>query len=115
MNKITVLLIFGLILGSGSLVCGAAQKVKYTTYYPAPYGKYGKLNATGAATDPAETVVFQAKGSTGTGLMVTNDGLTQTKDGLVVQVVPASGTPPAPTSATEAGRIWLDKNVAVGS
>ena len=48
-----------------------AGKVELTTYYPAPNGEYRTLSAKGNDTSNS-TVAFQAGGSAGTGLVVTN-------------------------------------------
>lgn len=51
-----------------------AGRVELTTYYPAPFGEYRTLRATGA--DSTGTVAFQAGGSTTpAGLAVTNSNL----------------------------------------
>lgn len=48
-----------------------AGKVELTTYYPAPFGEYRQLQATGADTSNSN-IALQARGSAGTGLVVTN-------------------------------------------
>jgi hypothetical protein len=48
-----------------------AGKVELTTYYPAPYGEYSQLKATGTNTSD-DTINLEAGGSAGTGLVVTN-------------------------------------------
>jgi hypothetical protein len=48
-----------------------AGKVELTTYYPAPYGEYQQLQATGSDANN-NTPAFQARGNAGTGLVATN-------------------------------------------
>lgn len=48
-----------------------AGKIELTTYYPAPMGEYAQLSAKGKDTSNG-TVAFQAGGSAGNGLVVTN-------------------------------------------
>jgi hypothetical protein len=47
------------------------KEFKLTTYYPAPYGEYKQLRATGSNTSDNE-VALEARGSMGEGLTVTN-------------------------------------------
>ncbi len=48
-----------------------AGKVELTTYYPAPFGEYSELKATGKTAANTDTA-FAAGGNAGTGLVVTN-------------------------------------------
>lgn len=104
MKKATIFLVV-LLLTSGQTFLYAAQKtVKLTTYYPSPYGEYRKVVVAGADADDA-TTAFQASGSGGQGLVVTNAGVTKTEGGLILPVIPAGGQPP---SSPVDGQIWVD-------
>ena len=85
------------------------NSVTVSSVYPAPYGKYQQVTVTGSDT-LSGTTAFQAKGSSTEGLVVANNGMATTNEGLVIQVIPSGSAAP---SNPESGRIWLDKNVAV--
>ena len=68
MRRIALFALTALIFSPVTLFAG---KIELTTYYPAPYGEYRQLQATGADTSNAK-IALLAKGSTGTGLVVTN-------------------------------------------
>lgn len=93
------------------LAYAARKEVRLTTYYPAPAGDYRRLTSTGSAADPDNTVVFQAVGRSGTGLVIQNDGIVRTNNGLIVHVCNGTqGT--CPTNATAAnGQVWFDTSV----
>ncbi len=65
---IAVLLLSGLM---SPVYAESEKKFTLTTYYPAPYGDYKQLKATGPDTSNA-TIALEAHGSSGTGLVVTN-------------------------------------------
>ncbi len=71
MKNLVVLLSFAILFGHSLSLYAARKEVKLTTYYPAPYGDYRQLKATGSDTLNSE-IALEAKGSSGAGLVVTN-------------------------------------------
>ncbi|MDD5226109.1 MAG: hypothetical protein PHV97_02860 [Candidatus Omnitrophica bacterium] len=94
-----------------------AGKVELTTYYPAPYGEYKQLKATGADTDNG-TLALEAKGSSGTGLVVTNAnnvgiGTTNPQGILDLTSTEAAFFPPRVTTAQRNALVSIAEGAVV--
>ena len=80
-----------------------AGKVELTTYYPAPFGEYKQLKATGSTTNNS-VVALEARGSTGIGLVVTdanNVGIGTNTPGAILDITSTTSgfLPPRMTTA----------------